>query len=124
MPALLLKKMRKARRDAIVKESEFYVGPWTGGPASLSRGDAKAGLIITAVKPDRRGACLGYTHGMDDFGGLLSMQSYRSATVWSPRFHRSLLPSSSGFFWSAKSARKNTVSVDMTKPKAAVIISP
>ena len=57
----ITEKDAKTRRDAIVKESEFY-GAMDGASKFIS-GDAKAGLIITAVNLIG-GVLLGYTHGM------------------------------------------------------------
>ena len=49
------------RRAKIVKESEFYGA--MDGASKFIRGDAKAGLIITAVNVVG-GIAMGYTHGM------------------------------------------------------------
>jgi len=49
------------RRTKIVKESEFYGA--MDGASKFIRGDAKAGLIITAVNIIG-GIAMGYTHGM------------------------------------------------------------
>jgi len=50
-----------ARRGKIVKESEFYGA--MDGASKFIRGDAKAGLIITAVNIIG-GIAMGYSHGM------------------------------------------------------------
>ena len=55
------------RRAKIVKESEFYGA--MDGASKFIRGDAKAGLIITAVNVIG-GIAMGYSRGMDITGAL------------------------------------------------------
>ena len=55
------------RRSKIVKESEFYGA--MDGASKFIRGDAKAGLIITAVNIIG-GIAMGYSRGMDITGAL------------------------------------------------------
>jgi len=55
------------RRSKIVKESEFYGA--MDGASKFIRGDAKAGLIITAVNIVG-GIAMGYSHGMNIAGAL------------------------------------------------------
>jgi len=62
------------RRAKIVKESEFYGA--MDGASKFIRGDAKAGLIITAVNIIG-GIAMGYTRGMD-IGGAVRTYSILS----------------------------------------------
>jgi flagellar biosynthesis protein FlhA len=55
------------RRTKIVKESEFYGA--MDGASKFIRGDAKAGLIITAVNVIG-GIAMGYSHGMTIAGAI------------------------------------------------------
>jgi len=55
------------RRAKIVKESEFYGA--MDGASKFIRGDAKAGLIITAVNIIG-GIAMGYSHGMTVLGAI------------------------------------------------------
>jgi len=55
------------RRAKIVKESEFYGA--MDGASKFIRGDAKAGLIITAVNIVG-GIAMGYSHGMNIAGAI------------------------------------------------------
>jgi flagellar biosynthesis protein FlhA len=107
----ITEKDAKARRDAIVKESEFY-GAMDGASKFIS-GDAKAGLIITAVNLIG-GVLLGYTHGM-----TISDALHRYAILSIGDGLVSQIPSiiiavSSGFLVS-KIRSENTVSIDMTR---------
>ena len=58
---MITEKEARQRRQAIVKESEFYGA--MDGASKFIQGDAKAGLIITAVNLIG-GIILGYTRGM------------------------------------------------------------
>ena len=101
----------KTRRDAIVKESEFY-GAMDGASKFIS-GDAKAGLIITAVN-FIGGVLLGYTHGMS-IGDAL--QRYAVLTIGDglvSQIPSIIIAISSGFLVS-KIRSENTVSADMTR---------
>ncbi|NLW84148.1 MAG: flagellar biosynthesis protein FlhA [Phycisphaerae bacterium] len=101
----------KTRRDAIVKESEFY-GAMDGASKFIS-GDAKAGLIITAVNLIG-GVLLGYTHGMS-IGDAL--QRYAVLTIGDglvSQIPSIIIAISSGFLVS-KIRSENTVSADMTR---------
>ena len=107
----ITEKDAKARRDAIVKESEFY-GAMDGASKFIS-GDAKAGLIITAVNLIG-GVLLGYTHGMSISTAL---QQYAILSIGDglvSQIPSIIIAISSGFLVS-KIRSENTVSVDMTK---------
>ncbi len=58
---LITEQQANERRTKIVKESEFYGA--MDGASKFIRGDAKAGIIITAVNLIG-GIAMGYTHGM------------------------------------------------------------
>ncbi len=107
----ITEKEAKARRDAIVKESEFY-GAMDGASKFIS-GDAKAGLIITAVNLIG-GILLGYTHGMPIADAL---QRYAVLSIGDglvSQIPSIIIAVSSGFLVS-KIRSEHTVSVDMTR---------
>ncbi len=58
----ITEKQANERREKIVKESEFYGA--MDGASKFIRGDAKAGIIITAINIIG-GIVMGYTRGMD-----------------------------------------------------------
>ena len=62
------------RREKIVKESEFYGA--MDGPSKFIQGDAKAGLIITAINIIG-GVAMGYSRGMT-IGGAIKTYSILS----------------------------------------------
>ncbi|MCE5186606.1 MAG: flagellar biosynthesis protein FlhA [Planctomycetaceae bacterium] len=107
----ITEKEAKARRDAIVKESEFY-GAMDGASKFIS-GDAKAGLIITAVNLIG-GIILGYTRGMSisDAVRQYSILSIGDGLV--SQIPSIIIAVSSGFLVS-KIRSENTVSFDMTR---------
>ena len=107
----ITEKEAKARRDAIVKESEFY-GAMDGASKFIS-GDAKAGLIITAVNLVG-GAILGYTHGMTIENALRQYAILSIGDGLVSQIPSIIIAVSSGFLVS-KIRSENTVSVDMTK---------
>jgi flagellar biosynthesis protein FlhA len=107
----ITEKDAKARRDAIVKESEFY-GAMDGASKFIS-GDAKAGLIITAVNLIG-GVLLGYTHGMTISVALRQYAILSIGDGLVSQIPSIIIAVSSGFLVS-KIRSENTVSVDMTK---------
>ncbi len=101
----------KARRDAIVKESEFY-GAMDGASKFIS-GDAKAGIIITIINLVG-GVLLGWSRGMDIAS---AMQHYCVLSIGDglvSQIPSIIIAVSSGFLVS-KIRSENTVSVDMTR---------
>jgi len=108
---IITDKDAKARRDAIVKESEFY-GAMDGASKFIS-GDAKAGLIITAINLVG-GILLGWTRGMDVGAAL---QHYAILSIGDglvSQIPSIIIAVSSGFLVS-KIRSDNTVSFDMTR---------
>jgi flagellar biosynthesis protein FlhA len=104
-------KEAKARRDAIVKESEFY-GAMDGASKFIS-GDAKAGIIITSINL-LGGILLGWSHGMDI---TTALQHYSVLSIGDglvSQIPSIIIAVSSGFLVS-KIRSENTVSVDMTR---------
>jgi len=108
---IITDKEAKARRDAIVRESEFY-GAMDGASKFIS-GDAKAGLIITAVNLVG-GILLGWTRGMGvaDAARQYSILSIGDGLV--SQIPSLIIAVSSGFLVT-KIRSKNTVSYDMTR---------
>lgn len=107
----ITEKDAKARRDAIVKESEFY-GAMDGASKFIS-GDAKAGLIITAVNLVG-GVLLGYTNGMSIDAALRQYAVLSIGDGLVSQIPSIIIAISSGFLVS-KIRSENTVSVDMTR---------
>ncbi|MBN2511357.1 MAG: flagellar biosynthesis protein FlhA [Sedimentisphaerales bacterium] len=108
---IITDKDAKARRDAIVKESEFY-GAMDGASKFIS-GDAKAGLIITAINLVG-GILLGWTRGMDVGTAL---QHYAILSIGDglvSQIPSIIIAVSSGFLVS-KIRSENTISFDMTR---------
>jgi len=108
---IITDKEAKARRDAIVKESEFY-GAMDGASKFIS-GDAKAGLIITAINLIG-GIMLGWTRGMDV---ATALQHYAILSIGDglvSQIPSIIIAVSSGFLVS-KIRSDNTVSFDMTR---------
>jgi flagellar biosynthesis protein FlhA len=108
---IITDKDAKARRDAIVKESEFY-GAMDGASKFIS-GDAKAGLIITAVNLIG-GILLGWTRGMDVASALKHYAILSIGDGLVSQIPSIIIAISSGFLVS-KIRSENTVSVDMTR---------
>ena len=108
---MLTEKEAKKRRDAIVKESEFY-GAMDGASKFIS-GDAKAGLIITAVNLVG-GILIGYTHGMNiaEAARQYAVLSIGDGLV--SQIPSIIIAISSGFLVS-KIRSENTLSTDMTQ---------
>jgi flagellar biosynthesis protein FlhA len=111
---IITDKEAKARRDAIVKESEFY-GAMDGASKFIS-GDAKAGLIITAVNL-MGGILLGWTRGMDV---MTAVRQYSILTIGDGLVSQipSLIIAVSSGFLVTKIRSENTVSYDMTRQMA------
>lgn len=106
---IITEKEAKSRREAIVKESEFY-GAMDGASKFIS-GDAKAGLIITAINLIG-GIVLGYMHGM---ALPEAIRRYSILTIGDglvSQIPSIIIAVSSGFLVS-KIRSENTVSVDM-----------
>ncbi|MHC4770305.1 MAG: flagellar biosynthesis protein FlhA [Planctomycetota bacterium] len=108
---MVTEKQAKARRDAIVKESEFY-GAMDGASKFIS-GDAKAGLIITAVNLVG-GVLIGYTRGLGiaDAARQYAILSIGDGLV--SQIPSIIIAISSGFLVS-KIRSENTLSSDMTQ---------
>ncbi|MHC5137379.1 MAG: flagellar biosynthesis protein FlhA, partial [Planctomycetota bacterium] len=108
---MVTEKQAKARRDAIVKESEFY-GAMDGASKFIS-GDAKAGLIITAVNLVG-GILIGYTRGLGiaDAARQYAILSIGDGLV--SQIPSIIIAISSGFLVS-KIRSENTLSSDMTQ---------
>ncbi len=101
----------KQRRNDIVKESEFYGA--MDGASKFIQGDAKAGLIITAVNLVG-GIILGYSRGMTigDAVRRYSILSIGDGLV--SQIPSIIIAISSGFLVS-KIRSQNTLSFDLTK---------
>ncbi len=107
----ITEKEAKARRDAIVKESEFY-GAMDGASKFIS-GDAKAGLVITAVNL-LGGIALGWSRGMN-IGAAVRQYSVLSIGDGLVSQIPSLIVAVSSGFLVTKIRSENTVSYDMTR---------
>lgn len=107
----ITEKEAKDRRQKIVKESEFYGA--MDGASKFIQGDAKAGLIITAVNLIG-GIILGYTHGMTvaDAVKHYSILSIGDGLV--SQIPSIIIAISSGFLVS-KIRSSHTVSYDLTR---------
>ncbi|MEJ5259686.1 MAG: flagellar biosynthesis protein FlhA [Anaerohalosphaeraceae bacterium] len=121
---IITDKEAKQRRDAIVKESEFY-GAMDGASKFIS-GDAKAGLIITAINLIG-GILLGWTKGMPIEAAL---RHYSVLTIGDGLVSQipSLIIAVSSGFLVTKIRSENTVGFDMTQqmfrqPQALLIAS-
>jgi flagellar biosynthesis protein FlhA len=106
----ITEKEAKQRRDSIVKESEFY-GAMDGASKFIS-GDAKAGLIITAVNLIG-GILIGYTNGMD-IGQAVKQYSILSIGDGLVSQIPSIIIAVSSGFLVSKIRSDNTMSHDMT----------
>jgi flagellar biosynthesis protein FlhA len=104
-------KEAKARRDMIVKESEFY-GAMDGASKFIS-GDAKAGLIITAVNLVG-GILIGYTQGMTMAQAIKQYSILSIGDGLVSQIPSIIIAVSSGFLVS-KIRSESTVSADMTR---------
>jgi flagellar biosynthesis protein FlhA len=104
-------KEAKARRDAIVKESEFY-GAMDGASKFIS-GDAKAGMIIVAINLVG-GVLLGWSNGMDIPSSIRHYSVLAIGDGLVSQIPSIIIAVSSGFLVS-KIRSENTVSVDMTR---------
>jgi flagellar biosynthesis protein FlhA len=99
------------RRSKIVKESEFYGA--MDGASKFIRGDAKAGLIITAVNIVG-GIAMGYSHGMT-IGTALKTYSVLSIGDGLVSQIPSLIISVSSGFLVTKISSTNSVGEDISK---------
>ncbi|HOM60736.1 MAG TPA: flagellar biosynthesis protein FlhA [Anaerohalosphaeraceae bacterium] len=108
---IITDKEAKQRRDAIVRESEFY-GAMDGASKFIS-GDAKAGLIITAINLVG-GILLGWTRGMPIASAL---RQYSILTIGDGLVSQipSLIIAVSSGFLVTKIRSENTVGYDMTR---------
>lgn len=107
----ITEKDAKSRREAIVKESEFY-GAMDGASKFIS-GDAKAGLIITAVNLVG-GIILGYTRGMSITDAIRQYSILSIGDGLVSQIPSIIIAVSSGFLVS-KIRSENTISFDMTR---------
>ena len=101
----------RERRKKIVKESEFY-GAMDGACKFIS-GDAKAGLIITAVNL-LGGIILGYTKGMTIVNAIKHYSILSIGDGLVSQIPSIIIAISSGFLVS-KIRSKNTISYDLTR---------
>jgi flagellar biosynthesis protein FlhA len=107
---LITEKEAKRRRQDIVKESEFYGA--MDGASKFIQGDAKAGLIITAVNLIG-GIILGYTNGMTIANAVKRYSVLSIGDGLVSQIPSIIIAISSGFLIS-KTRSKNTVSYDLT----------
>ncbi|MCK4959679.1 MAG: FHIPEP family type III secretion protein, partial [Planctomycetes bacterium] len=101
----------KQRREEIVKESEFYGA--MDGASKFINGDAKAGLIITAVNLVG-GILLGYTRGMTIESAIRQYSILSIGDGLVSQIPSIIIAVSSGFLVS-KIRSKNTISYDLTR---------
>jgi flagellar biosynthesis protein FlhA len=108
---LITEKEAKKRREDIVKESEFYGA--MDGASKFIQGDAKAGLIITAVNIVG-GIILGYTHGMTIANAVKRYSILSIGDGLVSQIPSIIIAISSGFLIS-KIRSRNTISYELTK---------
>ncbi|MHC5060373.1 MAG: flagellar biosynthesis protein FlhA [Planctomycetota bacterium] len=101
----------KKRREDIVKESEFYGA--MDGASKFIQGDAKAGVIITAINL-LGGIILGYTRGMTIPNAIRQYSILSIGDGLVSQIPSIIVAVSSGFLVS-KIRSKNTISYDMTR---------
>ncbi|MBN1817628.1 MAG: flagellar biosynthesis protein FlhA [Sedimentisphaerales bacterium] len=101
----------RERRKEIVRESEFYGA--MDGASKFIAGDAKAGLIITAVNLIG-GILLGYTNGMSIADAIRRYSILSIGDGLVSQIPSIIIAISSGFLVS-KIRSKNTVSFDLTR---------
>jgi len=108
---LITEAQANERRSKIVKESEFYGA--MDGASKFIRGDAKAGLIITAVNLVG-GIAMGYSHGMtvSDAAKTYSILSIGDGLV--SQIPSIIISVSSGFLVT-KISSKHSVGQDLNK---------
>ncbi len=99
------------RRAKIVKESEFYGA--MDGASKFIRGDAKAGIIITAINIIG-GIAMGYTRGMA-IGGAIKTYSILSIGDGLVSQIPSMIISISSGFLVTKISSRNTVGQDLSR---------
>ncbi len=101
----------KKRRDDIVKESEFYGA--MDGAGKFIQGDAKAGVIITAINLIG-GIILGYTRGMTIQNAI---RQYSILSIGDGLVSQipSIIVAVSSAFLVSKIRSKNTISYDLTR---------
>ncbi|NLH40208.1 MAG: flagellar biosynthesis protein FlhA [Planctomycetes bacterium] len=99
------------RRGKIVKESEFYGA--MDGASKFIRGDAKAGLIITAINL-LGGIAMGYSRGM---GVMNAIQTYSILSIGDGLISQipSLIISISSGFLVTKISSNNSVGQDVSR---------
>jgi flagellar biosynthesis protein FlhA len=107
----ITEKEAKERRQKIVKESEFYGA--MDGASKFIQGDAKAGLIITAVNLIG-GIVLGYTHGMTIADAIKHYSILSIGDGLVSQIPSIIIAISSGFLVS-KIRSRHTVSYDLTR---------
>ena len=101
----------KERREAIVKESEFYGA--MDGASKFIAGDVKAGMIITCVNLVG-GIILGYTRGMDITEAIKRYSILSIGDGLVSQIPSIIIAVSAGFLVS-KIRSDNTVSFELTK---------
>ena len=101
----------KVRRKKIVKESEFYGA--MDGASKFIRGDAKAGLIITAVNLVG-GVVMGYSNGMTVAGAIKTYSILSIGDGLVSQLPSIIISISSGFLVTKISSSSN-VSQDLSK---------
>jgi flagellar biosynthesis protein FlhA len=108
---LITETQANERRGKIVKESEFYGA--MDGASKFIRGDAKAGLIITAVNIIG-GIAMGYSHGMS-IGNAIKTYSILSIGDGLVSQIPSLIISVSSGFLVTKISSSRSVGQDLSK---------
>ena len=101
----------RKRREDIVKESEFYGA--MDGASKFIQGDAKAGVIITAINLVG-GIILGYTHGMTIQNAIRTYSILSIGDGLVSQIPSIIVAVSSGFLIS-KIRSENTVSYELTR---------
>ncbi len=101
----------KKRREDIVKESEFYGA--MDGASKFIQGDAKAGVIITAINLVG-GILLGYTRGMTIQNAIRQYSILSIGDGLVSQIPSIIVAVSSGFLIS-KIRSKNTISYELTR---------
>jgi len=108
---IVTEKEAKKRREDIVKESEFYGA--MDGASKFIQGDAKAGLIITAVNLVG-GIILGYSNGMTIANAVKRYSILSIGDGLVSQIPSIIIAISSGFLVS-KIRSRNTISYELTK---------
>jgi len=99
------------RREKIVKEAEFYGA--MDGASKFIRGDAKAGIIITAINIIG-GIAMGYSHGMSVGGAVKTYSILSIGDGLVSQIPSMIIAISSGFLVT-KISSKHSVGQDLSK---------